>query len=266
MPLSFGKWRPVESCKPCQGASPDGSGPVERGEQCSLVVTRRSCRPGAAMNFATKSCASHSAWASRPCPPSPSSIMAWAGASSSPWTTRPATYVEPYQDPRCSRVDPVMQHCKRQSVPIIWDQETYIEKGAADLWEQQASFGYRTGIAMACTCPRASTSNSGWIENALPTDPEELQRLVADLQLFAVHAQDSAMRLLVPGRTARTTGTHAARTGGPALDDGWQDRLGSRRRVGHQRAHRGLSRQQCPHKLGCINKQQAVLKALSARP
>jgi hypothetical protein len=44
MPLSFGKWRPVESCKPCQGASPDGSGPVERGEQCSLVVTHRSCK------------------------------------------------------------------------------------------------------------------------------------------------------------------------------------------------------------------------------
>jgi len=35
-------------------------------------------------------------------------------------------------------------------------------------------------------------------DRPLPSDPRELQRVVADLQLFAVHAQDSAMRLLVP--------------------------------------------------------------------
>ncbi len=35
-------------------------------------------------------------------------------------------------------------------------------------------------------------------DQPLPADPAELQRLVADLQLFAVHAQDAALRLLVP--------------------------------------------------------------------
>ena len=34
-------------------------------------------------------------------------------------------------------------------------------------------------------------------DQALPTDPGELTRMVADLQLFAVHAQDTAMRILV---------------------------------------------------------------------
>ncbi len=35
-------------------------------------------------------------------------------------------------------------------------------------------------------------------DKPLPSDTGELQRLVADLQLFAVHAQDAAMRLLWP--------------------------------------------------------------------
>ena len=36
-------------------------------------------------------------------------------------------------------------------------------------------------------------------DRALPSDRHELTRVVADLQLFAVHALDAAMRVLVPG-------------------------------------------------------------------
>ncbi|MBK6790138.1 MAG: autoinducer binding domain-containing protein [Betaproteobacteria bacterium] len=115
----------------------------------------------------------------------------------------PADYGEPYADPTYYRRDPVMQHCKRQSVPIIWNQETYVEHGAADLWEQQATYGYRTGIAMALHLPEGKHFLLGVDrDQPLPADPEELQRLVADLQLFAVHAQDAAMRLLVPPRNS----------------------------------------------------------------
>ena len=111
----------------------------------------------------------------------------------------PVDYVEPYADPSSYRRDPVMQHCKRQSVPIIWDQDTYLANGAGDLWEQQAGYGYRTGIAMALHMPEGRHFLLGVDrDQALPEDPDELQRIVADLQLFAVHAQDAAVRLLVP--------------------------------------------------------------------
>ena len=43
-------------------------------------------------------------------------------------------------------------------------------------------------------------------DQALPSDPSELTRMVADLQLFAVHAQDAAMRMLVPGGAASPSG------------------------------------------------------------
>src|SRR5690242_6064675 len=37
--------------------------------------------------------------------------------------------------------DPVMQHCKHHSVPIVWNQSTYLAAGAIDQWEVQAQFG-----------------------------------------------------------------------------------------------------------------------------
>ena len=111
----------------------------------------------------------------------------------------PTSYAEPYSDAASGRRDPVLQHCKRQTVPIIWNQATYVEHGVGDLWEQQAQFGYRTGIAMALHLPEGKHFLLGVDrDQPLPSDPVELQRLVADLQLFAVHAQETAMRLLVP--------------------------------------------------------------------
>jgi DNA-binding CsgD family transcriptional regulator len=176
----------------------------------------------------------------------------------------PADYVEPYLDPSCFRRDPVMQHCKRNSVPIVWNQETYVESGLGELWEQQAGFGYCTGIAMALHLPEGKHFQFGVDrEQALPTDPEELQRLVADLQLFAVHAQDSALRLLLPkeqqperpGLTPRELETlRWTMDGKTAWEVGALLGISERTVVFH------LSN--ATHKLGCINKQQAVLKAL----
>jgi DNA-binding CsgD family transcriptional regulator len=97
----------------------------------------------------------------------------------------------------------------------------------------------------------------------LPGDPDELQRVVADLQLFAVHAQDAALRLLVPV---------AERPERPALTPRelevlrWTMEGKTAWEVG---ALLGISERTVvfhinngTHKLGCINKQQAVLKAL----
>jgi len=176
----------------------------------------------------------------------------------------PVEFVQTYGDPTLQRRDPVMQHCRRQSVPIIWDQETYIDQGLGDLWEQQATFGYRTGIAMALHLPEGKHFLLGVDRDQdLPADPDELQRVVADLQLFAVHAQDAALRLLVPV---------AERPERPALTPRelevlrWTMDGKTAWEVG---ALLGISERtvvfhinNATHKLGCINKQQAVLKAL----
>jgi DNA-binding CsgD family transcriptional regulator len=176
----------------------------------------------------------------------------------------PADYEEPYRDQGSARRDPVLQHCMRQSVPIIWDQETYVENGAGDLWEQQASFGYRTGIAMALHLPEGKHFLLGVDrDQALPQDPDELQRVVADLQLFVVHAQDAALRLLLPlqeqpERPSLTPRELEALRWTMEGKTAWEVGavLGISERTAVMHVNNAM------HKLGCYNKHQAVLKAL----
>jgi DNA-binding CsgD family transcriptional regulator len=110
----------------------------------------------------------------------------------------PMAFEQTIQDSELSRRDPVLRHCKRNSMPIIWTQDTYLSGGAIDLWDVQAQFGYRNGIAMALHLPDGKHFTIGVERDQdLPQDASELTRVVADLQLFAVHAQDTAMRIFV---------------------------------------------------------------------
>jgi DNA-binding CsgD family transcriptional regulator len=162
------------------------------------------------------------------------------------------------------RRDPVMQHCKRNSVPIIWGQNTYLANDAIDIWETQAPFGYRNGIAMALHLPEGRHFMLGVDrDQMLPVEKNELTRMVADLQLFAVHAQDTAMRVLVsaplqPERPAlRPRELEILRwtmDGKTAWEVAVVLALTERTVVMHL--------QNAMEKLGCTSKHQAVLKAL----
>ena len=75
----------------------------------------------------------------------------------------PQEYKDTFESRENGRRDPVMQHCKRQSVPIIWGQGTYVKNGLGDMWEEQARFGLNNGSArqMPLFSPRVGTSSSG---------------------------------------------------------------------------------------------------------
>ena len=121
----------------------------------------------------------------------------------------PMAFQQTFDSHSVGKRDPVSQHCKRNTVPIIWGQHTYLETNAIDLWERQAQFGYCNGIAMALHLPEGRHFMLGVDrDQVLPKDERELTRMVADLQLFAVHAQDTALRVLV---------SEAARPEQPAL-------------------------------------------------
>lgn len=110
----------------------------------------------------------------------------------------PMAYLRTFEDLSISKRDPIAQHCKRNTVPIMWGQTTYLSSNSIELWENQAQFGYRNGIAMALHLPEGRHFMLGVDrDQALPSDGGELTRIVADLQLFAVHAQDTALRVLV---------------------------------------------------------------------
>jgi DNA-binding CsgD family transcriptional regulator len=176
----------------------------------------------------------------------------------------PRAYKESFQNPQNGRRDPVMQHCKRQSVPIIWDQTTYVSRGLGEKWEEQARFGISNGIALALHMPEGRHFFLGVErDQPVPADPGELTRVVADLQLFAVHAQDAALRILVPGPADPSLPSLTPRElealrwtmeGKTAWEVG--DVLGISERTAV------LHVSNATHKLGCVNKHQAVLKAL----
>jgi DNA-binding CsgD family transcriptional regulator len=176
----------------------------------------------------------------------------------------PRAYRDLFQDRANWRRDPVMQHCKRHSMPIIWDQETYAAQGLGDKWEEQARFGYRHGIAMALHMPEGRHFFLGVDrDQPVPPDAAEITRLVADLQLFAVHAQDAALRILTPVMTS---------PGAPSLTPreletlrwtmegktAWE--VGNLLGISERTA--ALHVNNATHKLDCVNKHQAVLKAL----
>lgn len=176
----------------------------------------------------------------------------------------PQAYKDAFHSTTNGRRDPVMQHCKRQSVPIIWDQSTYVQNGLGEKWEEQARFGMSNGVCLALHMPEGRHFVLGVErDRPVPEDAGELTRIVADLQLFAVHAQDAAARILtpvsadpaLPSLTPREIETLRWTMKGKTA---WEvaNMLGISERTA------SLHVNNATHKLGCVNKHQAVLKAL----
>lgn len=95
--------------------------------------------------------------------------------------------------------DPVFRRMRSSGLPFLYDQATYVGEGAADLWERQAEFGYRTGISMALHMPAGRHFLLGVDRSqALPDDDSACTRMMADLQLLAAYAQETAVRVLGP--------------------------------------------------------------------
>jgi DNA-binding CsgD family transcriptional regulator len=108
----------------------------------------------------------------------------------------PSAFLDSFNDASDSDRDPVYQRLKTLSVPVIYDQSLYVRENAADLWEEQAMFGYRTGISVALHLPGQRHFLLGLDrDKPLPKSEIQLMRMLGDLQLLVVHAQETALRL-----------------------------------------------------------------------
>lgn len=138
-------------------------------------------------------------------------------------------------------------------------------RGRLTFGDHQASFGYCYGISVAMHMPKGLHFMIGIDrDQALPVCPEEVSRMVADLHLFAVHANEAATRLhfldvpepgdspnLTPRELECLRWTMEGKTA-------WE--LGRILGIAEQTTVRHLHN--ASRKLGCVNKHQAVLKAL----
>ena len=96
----------------------------------------------------------------------------------------PEGYLAVAKDLGEARRDPVMAKLMTQAVPIVYDQKTYASAGACDVWEAQAPYGYKTGIAVKLHLPGDKHFLLGVDrEESLPEPGMQLMQMVAGLQL-----------------------------------------------------------------------------------
>jgi DNA-binding CsgD family transcriptional regulator len=176
----------------------------------------------------------------------------------------PASYSAEFEDFEQGRRCPVMQHCKHSSLPIAWDQHTYTAAGLGAMWEAQAAHGFHSGIALALHLPHGRHFLIGVDrDHALPDSCAELTRITAELQLFAVHAQEAALRLMGPQATSVDRPAPTAREL-EALrwtmegKTAWE--VGRILGISEQTVARHLHN--ATRKLDAVNKHQAVIRAL----
>ncbi len=111
----------------------------------------------------------------------------------------PDEFAETVHNAQVGARDPVLQRLKATSAPFVYDQGLYVNHSAGEMWEEQAPFGFKTGIALAMHMSGGRHFVLGVDRpDPLPADNNAVFRMMADLQLFAAYAQETAVRLLMP--------------------------------------------------------------------
>ena len=114
-------------------------------------------------------------------------------------TNAPDGYVADFENLESAKLDPVSQHCKHSSSPIVWDQSLYASHGRGDFWETQAAFGLKSGISLAMHLPRGRHFLFGADSNERKCgSTNRIRELVADLQAYVPYAQAAAFDLCTP--------------------------------------------------------------------
>ena len=105
----------------------------------------------------------------------------------------PAGYESIATDMDDARRDPVLAALAARARPFVYRQQTYIDAGMADVWEEQAAFGYANGIAMKLQLDSQRALIIGVDSgDALATEDTELFGLITGLQLIATNASAAA--------------------------------------------------------------------------
>jgi DNA-binding CsgD family transcriptional regulator len=117
----------------------------------------------------------------------------------------PQEWTSAARDPKVLRRDPVLRRLRESSVPFIYDQGLYVSEGAGDVWEMQAAYGFKTGIAMAMHLPGGKHFLLGVDRSQpLPESSDETNRMVSDIALLTIYAQEVALRVLLKEQRAHT--------------------------------------------------------------
>ncbi len=180
-------------------------------------------------------------------------------------TNASTDYVPEFEDFDAARIDPISQHAATQSVPLVWNQATYVDCGQGALWERQAPYGYQSGLVMAFHLPRGRHFLFGPdCDRPQCTTPARTRQIVEEFQLFAANAQAAAFELFLsydPPAHELPSPTQGELEALRWTMDGmtsWE--IG--RKLDLSERDVTLRLQRLMHKLGCATKYEAGLKAI----
>jgi DNA-binding CsgD family transcriptional regulator len=181
----------------------------------------------------------------------------------------PASYLESFFDFEEARRDPVMRHVKRSSLPILWTRRNYIAVDQERAWEHMAACGLASGAAVAVHMPDGRHVTIGLDRRGeLPQSSRRLTRLLGEMQLFLAHITESAFAIhesihrpqagaksVIPKLTPRELEALGWTIDGKTA---WE--IGQIMGITERGAVKHLANATC--KLGCVNKAQAVIRAV----
>lgn len=99
--------------------------------------------------------------------------------------------------------DPVMQHCKNSSIPIVWGTRNYLTPDLSEIYDLFSAYGLRSGISVSSHLRNGRHfAFCVHTDQDLQADTRHIAYALPQMQLFATHAMDAAFRLFLPPEPA----------------------------------------------------------------
>lgn len=179
----------------------------------------------------------------------------------------PQGWVDRYVSRGYFKIDPIVQHCERSTLPVLWDEHTLAEEVAEEFWEEAGSFGLRTGLSFTVREQQGVTGIFSLSrDKRIDLDESQLAAVVGRAQVFAsvLHyavARIDLPRLIpqshVPLTTRERECIRWAADGKTAWEIGKILGITERTAIFHTN---NITR-----KLGAANKTQAIVRALALK-
>ena len=180
-------------------------------------------------------------------------------------TDYPREWTERYVAGSYFTKDPIVYYCERGCLPAIWDERTFHGEGSREFWEEAESYGVRSGLSFAVhERPGTAGIFSLSRDQNLDLSAQDLAALAGRAQVFASVVHHAVIRIKLPTvlPVAHRDLTPREREclkwaaeGKTALEIGRAVGVAERTVIFHLN--------NAMHKLGAVNRTQAVVRALS---
>jgi LuxR family quorum-sensing transcriptional regulator LasR len=107
---------------------------------------------------------------------------------------------ERYDAERLAYVDPTVSHCLSSTLPIVWEPDTFGNKGGRMLYEEACRYGIRTGVTLPVHGPNGEFGVLSFASDSAPGEDflREINRIMPLLTLVRDYAFASSHRFFDP--------------------------------------------------------------------